>query len=307
MSINKQKIILITGGTGLVGKALAKLLREAGYQLNLLSRTKKANPLYDKVFQWNVEKGTIESEAFDNVDHIIHLAGTGIADERWTPERKQLIIDSRVKSTALIYRTLKNHKGVKPSFISASAIGFYGAITSTKIQQEDNPPADDFLGVSCRLWEEAADQFNDLANRVLKIRIGIVLSREGGALPKLMKPIKLGLGAPVGSGDQHMPWIHINDIASVFLYGVENEKLNGVYNAVAQTHCTNKYITKAIAKKLNRPFWPIPVPSLVLKLIYGEMSKTFLEGSPVDNKKLKKAGFNFKFENLDEALNDLID
>lgn len=307
MTISKQKTILISGGTGLVGTALAKILHAKGYRLYLLSRNKKPNPLYHKVFQWNVENGTIDNEAFEEVDHIIHLAGAGIADERWTNARKQLIIDSRVKSAALIYRTLKNHKGVRPSFISASAIGFYGAITSTKIQQEDNPAADDFLGVSCRLWEEAADQFNDLASRVLKIRIGIVLSREGGALPKLMKPIKLGLGAPVGSGDQHMPWIHIDDIAAVFLYGLENENLNGVYNAVAQTHCTNKHITKAIAQKLKRPFWPIPVPSIVLKLIYGEMSKTFLEGSPVDNKKLKKAGFNFKFENLDEALNELID
>jgi len=306
MTTNNNKTVLISGGTGLVGTELAKQLREKGYQLYLLSRNSKPNPLYDKVFRWNIEREEMDSECLKGVNYIVHLAGAGIADERWTDSRKQLIIDSRVKSAKLILNTLKNSKGDKPAFISASAIGFYGGYTLDKVFTESEPPAQDFLGESCRLWEAAADEFIGIASRVVKIRTGIVMSKDGGALPKLVMPVKLCIASPLGSGKQHVPWIHIEDIARIFIHAIEEEDISGAFNAVAKSHCTNSALTKAIAKTLNKPFWPIPVPRLMLKLLFGEMSTAILEGIPVSNEKLLSTNFEFKFPELENALQDLL-
>lgn len=306
MTTNNNKTILISGGTGLVGSALAKQLKNKGYQLYLLSRSNKSNPLYEKVFQWDVKRGEIDKECLKGVNYIVHLAGAGIADERWTESRKQLIIDSRVNSAKLILDVLKNMEGEKPVFISSSAIGYYGGYTLDKVFTELDLPSKDFLGESCKLWEAAADEFIGIAKRVVKIRTGIVLSNDGGALPKLVTPVKLCIASPLGSGKQHIPWIHIEDIARVFVHAIEKGEISGAYNAVAQSHCTNKTLTKAIAKTLNKPFWPIPVPRLMLKLLFGEMSAAILEGSPVANEKLLNSGFQFKFPELDKALEDLL-
>jgi uncharacterized protein (TIGR01777 family) len=300
-----QQTILITGGTGLLGMELARQLKQKGYRLHLLSRSKRCPAPYDEVFQWDVYKETIDEQAVQQADAIIHLAGEGIADQRWSENRKQQIIDSRVKSIQLLKQTAEK-LGVKAIFISASAIGYYGGLTTNKLFVEEDAPAADFLGTSCRMWEEAADTFQSTAKRLVKIRIGIVLSAKGGALPKMSTPVKLGIGAALGNGKQHIPWIHIQDIARVFVYALENEKMKGVYNAVAATHCTNKQLTQSIAKVLKRPFWPLPVPAFGLKLLFGEMSAAFLEGSPVSNQKLLDSGFEFKFTELETALKDLL-
>jgi uncharacterized protein (TIGR01777 family) len=299
------KTILITGGTGLLGMELARLLKQKGYRLHLLSRSGKCPAPYDELFIWDVYNGTIDERAIQSADAIIHLAGEGIADQRWTEKRKLEIIDSRVKSIGLLKNAARKLK-VNPIFISASAIGFYGGITTDKVFTEADAPATDFLGTSCRKWEEAADTLSEIAPRVVKIRIGIVLSDKGGALPKMAAPVKMGVGAALGSGKQHVPWIHIQDIARVFVHALENEHMKGVYNAVAETHCTNRELTKTIAKVLKRPFWPIPVPAFGLKLLFGEMSAAFLEGSPVSNEKLIRSGFYFNFPELEPALKNLL-
>lgn len=299
------KTILITGGTGLLGMELARQLKQKGYRLHLLSRSGKCPAPYDEAFTWDVYHATIDERAIQSADAIIHLAGEGIADQRWTEKRKQEIIDSRVKSIELLKNAAINLR-VNPILISASAIGYYGGITSDKTYTEEDAPATDFLGTSCRLWEEAADSFADISPRVVKIRIGIVLSNNGGALPKMAAPVKMGIGAALGSGRQHVPWIHIQDIARVFVHALENETMKGAYNAVAGTHCTNRELIKAIAKVLNRPFWPIPVPAFALKILFGEMSTTFLEGSPVSNQKLLDTGFSFNYPDLETALYNLL-
>jgi len=299
------KTILITGGTGLLGMELAHQLKQKGYRLHLLSRSKHCPAPYDRVFQWDVSKGTIDEQAVQQADAIIHLAGEGIADQRWTEKRKQQIIDSRVNSARLL-KEVSQKLGTRPVYVSASAIGYYGGITSEKVFTEEDASASDFLGFSCKLWEEAADDFQNISERVVKIRIGIVLSNKGGALPKMATPVKLGIGAALGSGKQHIPWIHIQDIARVFVYALENEQIQGIYNAVAATHCTNKQLTQSIAKVLKRPFWPLPVPAFGLKLLFGEMSAAFLEGSPVSNQKLLNSGFEFKFTELETTLEDLL-
>ncbi|MFN4122953.1 MAG: TIGR01777 family oxidoreductase [Flavobacteriales bacterium] len=299
------KTILITGGTGLLGMELARQLKQKGYRLLLLSRSGKCPAPYDESFIWDVNNGTLDERAIQSADAIIHLAGEGIADQRWTEKRKQEIIDSRVKSIELLKNAAIKLK-VNPIFISASAIGFYGGVTSEKVMTEEDAPATDFLGTSCRMWEEAADTLSEIASRVVKIRIGIVLSDKGGALPKMATPVKMGVGAALGSGKQYVPWVHIQDIARVFIHALESEKMQGVYNAVAGTHCTNRELAKTIAKVLKRPFWPIPVPSFALKILFGEMSAAFLEGSPVSNQKLIQSGFHFNFPELDAALKNLL-
>ncbi len=295
--------ILISGGSGLIGSALTNLLLANGHEVNHLSRSKSSeNDI--PTFVWDVEKGEIDDAAFQGVEAIIHLAGAGIADGRWTEQRKKIIIDSRVESANLLYRKAKELNAPLKVFVSASGISYYGMDTTEKIYSETDPPSDDFIGTCCVLWEKAADQFSDLA-RVVKLRTGIVLAANGGALEKIAQPVKFGFGAPLGSGDQWVPYIHIDDLCAMYLAAIENESYHGVYNAVNGDHVTNKDLTKETAKALKKPLWLPNVPSFVLRAVFGEMGRLILEGSRASAKKIKSAGFQFKYNTLRDALRNI--
>lgn len=289
--------ILITGGKGLIGTHLAKKFLEKNYKVIILTR----NPKNENEFEWDIDKKYIDETVFKNLDYIIHLAGAGIADKRWTDKRKQEIIHSRVASTNLLFEKIKEHKVNLKGFIAASAIGFYGAKTTDKIFTETDKPANDFLGKVCQLWEEAIHQFKKENSRTVILRTGVVLSKTGGALAKMKTPII----SPIGSGKQYIPWVHIDDLCSMYINAIENN-LSGIYNAVAPEHQTNKSFSKILAKKMKRLYIPIGVPSFLLKLIFGQMAVILLKGSRVSSEKIENSGFKFQFKTLAKALENLL-
>jgi len=295
--------ILITGGTGLIGKHLTTLLKEKGHQVSILSRntSKKAT-----VYQWNIDENYIEDEAIINADYIVHLAGAGIADKRWSKDRKKVLIDSRVASTNLLFNKVTALNPNLKGFIAASGIGYYGATTSAKIYTEKDSSGNDFISEICKLWEKASLQFSANNIRTVILRTGIVLSNKGGAFPKLIKPIKFGIGSALGTGNQYMPWIHIDDLCNLYIESIENLELQGVYNAVAPQHINNIELTKIVAKHLKKKIILPNIPSFVFKIIFGEMSKIILEGSRISSKKIENTGVKFKYPTLKEALKKLI-
>lgn len=297
--------VLITGGTGLVGRHLCKILQEKGYGVAILSRTRKQEAAIP-TYTWNLDKKEIEKEAIDMADYIIHLAGANIGDKRWTAKRKQLIIDSRVKTGQLIFSKIKEQNKDLQAFISASAIGYYGTITSDKIFTETDSPANDFLGDTCRQWEQMTDRFKDLGMRTVNIRTGVVLTRQGGALSKMTTPVKMGIGSAIGSGRQYLPWIHIDDLCGIYIKAIEDTQMDGAYNAVAPDHKTNKAFTQTLARVLKKPFWFPNVPAITMKLMFGKMSEILLRGSRISADKIKATGYNFLFPDLENALTDLI-
>ena len=297
--------ILITGGSGSIGKHLIPRLLFKGHQVSIIGRSKKEINGVES-FVWNLDKGELDERALADVTHIIHLAGAGIADKAWSPARKQEILESRVKPLQMLAAKLLARNQRIKAIISSSAVGFYGGLTSDEIFTEESKAANDFLGTTCRMWEDVVQVFKPIADREVRIRTSVVLMNDAGALPKLVKPTKLGFGAAVGSGKQWMPWIHIDDLVELFLQSVENTNLNGPYNAVATEHANQSTMIKKIGKTLNRPTFLPPVPKFLFKTIMGEMSTVITEGSRVSNQKLLDAGFEFRFSKLQEALNDLL-
>jgi len=295
------KKILITGATGLVGSALKKKLLGLGYEVNTLSR----KPEGENAFRWNVDKQEIDDACLAGVDAVVHLAGEPVADKAWTDERKKQIIDSRVQSAALLYKAIKESKNHNiKSFISASAVGYYGDC-GDEILTEESPNGFGFLAECCKLWEQAVDEGKRLSLRVVKLRTGIILSKAGGALPQLDLPVRLFAGAAIGTGRQWTPWLHLDDMVAMYTDAIENRAMEGCYNACAPFPVTNKALTKAIAKKLNRPFWPVKVPKAAVKLLLGERVEAVLMSSNTSAQKLLDAGFKFKFTRLEEALDDI--
>ncbi len=294
--------ILLTGGTGLIGSKLTKLLLGKGYDVYHLSRRNTAM-LGVKTFYWDVAKREIDRECVDNVDMIIHLAGEGIANKRWTEERKKEIIESRTESIRLIYDLLKKNKNNVKSIISASAIGYYSD-RGDELMSESSAPATDFMGRCCVAWEAAVDEGKPLGLQITKFRTGVVLD-EKGALPKMAAPVKWWVGSPLGSGKQWIPWIHVEDVIDMYLFAVENESFNGIYNMVAPNPVTNMQLTKAIAKTLHKPLWLPKVPAFALKLLLGEMSTIVLSSTKVSAQKIEDAGFKFKYPYVAEALKDI--
>lgn len=299
-----METILITGASGLIGKHLTVLLKEKGYRVIHLSRSaSKKNDT--ETFVWNIHKQTIDEQAVIQADHIIHLAGDGITHHRWSEAQKKEIIDSRVESIHLLYKTLQKTNKTLKSFVSASGIGIYGGITTQKIYSETDPPATDFLGTVCEKWEDAATSISQLGIRVVKLRTGIVLWKNGGALKKIAMPVKFFIGSPLGSGQQYMPWIHLDDICAMYLKALEDTQLQGAYNAIAPEHITNNSLTKMIAHVLHRPLFLPNVPGAILKLLLGEMAVVVLEGSRASSKKIQEAGFEFKYPTVKGALKEL--
>ena len=298
--------VLITGATGLVGSHLTKLFRKKEIEVNYLTtskeKIKKINGYHG--YFWDPEAGELDPSSLENVDAVIHLAGASIAN-RWTDSYKKEIIDSRVKSAKLLYESLQNNPNQVKRFISASGIGVYPD-SLLKLHTEESDAIDDsFVGEVVERWETAAMEFIDLGINVSIIRLGMILAKEGGALPKLKEPTAFNAGAPLGSGKQWQSWIHIDDIAGIFSFVLENE-LDGIYNAVAPNPVTNKELVECIAKNMDRSLWLPRIPAFALKLALGEMSKVVLSSQLVSAEKIQNAGYDFKFKNLSKALENLI-
>jgi NAD dependent epimerase/dehydratase family enzyme len=321
--------VLITGGTGLIGKTLGQALQEKGYRVIILSRqanrhSTNANLSYA---HWSVEEKTIDKEAISKADFIIHLAGAGVADKRWTKKRKQEIVSSRTNSSKLIIESLGIIPNKVKAVISASGIGWYLTPNSSPPGGEDltpdpspqkgegggvrklvetDPVAYDFLGQTCKKWEESIEPVTLLGKRLVKLRIGIVLSKNGGALREFLKPLKFGVAAILGKGKQIISWIHIDDLVSLFIKAIEDDKMNGVFNAVAPRPVSNKELMLELAKSRHHFFIPIHIPSFILKMVLGEMSTEVLKSATVSCDKVLKTGFIFQFPDIYSALTDLV-
>lgn len=303
MTNHPPKHILITGGTGSVGKHLTRLLLDTGYQVSHLSR-KQGNDPRVKTFLWNVAKGNIDEHCIDAADVIIHLAGASIADGRWTDERKKELIDSRTQSVKLIYDLMRRKPNKVTRIISAAAIGYYGD-RADEVLTEDSAPGQGFMPECCLAWEKAVDDGQALGLSILKFRTGVMLDKDEGALPQMAKPVKLFAGAPLGPGKQWVPWIHWADVAGMYLFGLEHEQLQGVFNMAALNAATNKQLMKAIARQLHRPLWPINVPKFIFRLLLGEMSILVLGSTRVSPQKIEEAGYRFQYPDLGEALKNI--
>jgi len=301
-----KKNVLISGGSGFIGRNLTTLLLAKGYSVSILSRSEKQNKGDVFYYKWDVAKQTIDDEAILKADYIIHLAGENIAEKRWTAKRKAVIIDSREKSTQLLYSVLKKHCKKLDAFVSASAVGIYGAVNGEEICTEDMKPANDFLGYTCQKWEESLDFIENLNIRTVKIRTGLVLGKNDGFLKKLIPLFKYRLGSALGSGKQYMPWIHVDDLCAIYLQAISDTSMEGPYNAAICDNTTNTVFSKTLARVFGYSIWLPNVPAFVLKLVMGEMAKIVLTGRRVSSDKMEQTGFKFKFNNLEEAIRNCL-
>ncbi len=302
-----RKNVLISGGSGFIGKNLSRLLIEKGFRVSILSRSAKQNTADISYYKWDVPNRILDENAILDADYIVHLAGENIGDKRWTAKRKAAIIDSREQSVKLIYSALENSNKKLDAFVSASAIGIYGAVNGVEICTEDSPAANDFLGDTCQKWEAAADTIAALQIRTVKIRTGLVLGKEGGFLEKLVPIFKLGLGAALGSGKQYMPWIHIDDLCLIYYEAIVNKNMVGPYNAAVEDDTTNIIFSKTLARVLGYSLWLPNVPSFLLKLGLGEMARIVLRGRRISCDKIENTGFEFQYKNLELALKECLD
>lgn len=306
-----METILITGGTGMIGTRLSQLLVQKGYAVIILSRNKAAGKVQPGISyaQWNVEEGVIDAEAISKADHVIHLAGAGVADKRWTEARKNELVISRTQSSALLLRGLKEIPNHVKTVVSSSAIGWYGPDTAQSLQHgftEEMDHDQSFLSETCRLWEASIEPVTDIGIRLVKLRTGIVLSKKGGALAEFIKPLAGGIAAILGNGSQVISWIHVDDLCNMFIYAIQHASMQGTYNAVAPHPVSNKTLTLTLAHKMRgRFFIPIHVPSFLLKIILGEMSIEVLKSANVNAGKIMNAGFHFQYPDIDAALTDL--
>ncbi|NNV57024.1 TIGR01777 family oxidoreductase [Limnovirga soli] len=306
-----MQTVIITGGTGLIGTALTPMLLNKGYKVIILTRgtaPASTNPQLSYA-QWNVNAGTIDANAVAGADYIIHLAGAGVAEKRWSDARKKEILNSRTQSGTLLVKALTEIPNQVQGVISSSAIGWYGAddgaISTIKPFTETEPAATDFLGDTCQQWEESIEPVTKLGKRLAIIRTGIVLSNAGGALAEFKKPLQFGTAAILGGGTQVISWIHIEDICRMYLYALENN-LQGIYNGVAPAPVSNKLLTLCLAKAMRGNYYiPLHVPAFALKLVLGEMSVEVLKSATVSATKIKQAGFQFLYPSIEAAVTNL--
>ena len=303
--------VLITGGTGLIGHALTKVLTAKGYNIIILTRNAKDKKAAGNVSyaEWNITNGTIDTAAIKKADYIIHLAGAGVAESRWTEKRKKEIVDSRVQSSKLLVKALTENTNHVKAVISASAIGWYGGdpqIPNPKPFVETAPHSNTFLGNTCQQWEDSTKPLIALGKRLVHIRTGIVLSNDGGAFVEFKKPLQFGAATVLGNGKQIVSWVHINDIVGIYIHAIENENMQGPYNAVAPLPVSNEHLIKTIAKQKGGFYVTTHVPQIVLKAALGEMSIEVLKSATVSSKKIEAAGYNFMFNNIETAVHNLI-
>ena len=295
--------ILIAGATGFVGTYLINYLLEKGYSINALSRSKQVSHHKNLVyFRWDIHKQYIDRNAFENVDTIINLTGANIGEKRWTKERKSEIISSRIKSIDLLYQYVSENKFSINTFISSSAVGYYGAVTTDEMFKETSENGTDFLATVCKEWENTAMKFNDIGIRTVILRKGVIVGKDGGIVQKLAPLAKLGINVSLGSGKQYLPWIDIRDLVKLYEFIFSNSKINGIFNAVSSENITMNEFSKTLLKSYKiRTILP-NAPSCIIRLLFGEMSVMFLEGSKVSNEKLKKTGFSFEFDTIEKSL-----
>ena len=297
--------LLITGATGLVGTEIIRHCHEKGINVNYLTTGKEKIQKQQNYtgFYWNPSSGEIDSACLEGVGAIINLAGASIFTP-WTKSNKKKILNSRLDSLNLLYKALQEKKHEVGQIVSASAVGIYPS-SFQKMHYEDEKEVDrSFLGRVIQKWEAAAERFNHLGLRVAKVRTGMVLGNGGGALPQMERPLKYNMGTSLGSGKQWQSWIHVNDLARIYLHIISNG-LTGTYNAVAPNPVTNSTLTEQLARTMGKTVWLPKVPAAALKLVMGEMSSVILSSQLVSSEKIEKTGFNFHFINLKTAFEDL--
>ena len=299
-----MKKVLITGGSGLIGRSLGKKLSEKGYQVAILSRLGKKGD-EAAIYHWDPEKDHMDEGALRGIGYIVHLAGADIGGKRWTAKRKREIADSRVRSGELIFDRIRKLDRKPAAFITASATGYYGARTTEEVYSESSPPFDDFLGQTCSRWERTADLFSDIGIRTVKIRTGIVLTGEGGILSRIGPFFRMGLGASPGNGKQYLPWIHMEDLCNIYIHAMENEKVSGTFNAVAPEHATFGEFAMKLAGSVNTKIRMPNIPAPLVRLVLGSMSDMLLYGSRVSSGRIEEAGYSFIFPDLDSALKEI--
>lgn len=301
----KKTSVLITGGSGLVGRYLTSLLLSQNFRVSHLS-TQSAQFGMVRVYRWDPSKAILDPSHLEDVDYIVHLAGANIGEKRWTTARKREITDSRIVSARLLHKTITENGISLKAFISASATGYYGSATSGHLFSEDDPPATDFLGRTCRLWEESASLFEKSGIRSVMVRTGVVLEKNSGALAKLSAASGTGFMVTPGNGRQFIPWIHISDLCKIYLKAITDSSMSGPYNAVAPQHISLHDFMKILSEVIHKPLLPIHIPGFLIRAALGEMSDVILKGSRVSPSKLISSGFMFDHASLREALEDLM-
>jgi uncharacterized protein len=301
--------ILITGGTGMIGRALTNALLERNHQVIILTRRLPRMHYGSRVRYalWDTNKGTIDTDAISQADFIIHLAGANVGEKRWTDQRKKEIADSRIKSGELIVKATREIQNKIKAVISASAMGWYGpdpSVPNPRPFTEEDPAYNDFLGQTCLKWEQSLEPLTHQGIRLVKLRTGIVLSKNGGALKEFMKPLRFGLATILGSGKQIISWIHIDDLVNLYIIAIEKDDMKGVYNAVAPKPVSNREFILQLARSRNgQRFIAVRVPAFILKLVLGEMSIEVLKSVTLSCEKTKRAGFVFKYPALEDLHN----
>lgn len=302
--------VLITGGTGMIGGALTTALLDKGYEVIIITR-KLPGTGSDRLSyaEWNINRKIIDENAIRKADHIIHLAGAGVAEKRWTKKRKEEIVRSRAESGRLIAESLQKISNNVKTLVSSSGIGWYGPdvkLNPTPFK-EDDPVFNDFLGTTCKQWEASLEPVLSMGMRLVKLRTGIVLSKKGGALKEFLKPLRFGLATILGNGKQIISWIHIDDLVSMYISAIENKAMSGTYNAVSPKPVSNKEFVLQLARtKRGKWFIPLRVPKFLLRLVLGEMSIEVLKSASVSADKISRTGFAFRFPELDSALKDAL-
>ena len=302
-----MRTILITGGTGMVGHSLTLEALRAGYKVTVLSRSPENMPKEASYANWDPAKGILDKEAVLAADHIIHLAGANLFAQRWTKSFKDELISSRVNSARLIINTLKAHAHNVKTFVSASAIGWYGADKTKNARFKESEPADsDFLGELCQKWEAAAEEAKGAGLRVVSIRTGIVLSKEGGSFKEFSDKAKIGLAPIFWPGTQIISWVHIKDLVKIYLFAIENSNIEGSFNAVADYPVSQKELVLKIGKQVKGNFvMPVYVPGIMLRAILGGAAEELLKSCTVSNDKIQDKGYHFLYPGIDAALNNI--
>lgn len=297
--------VLIAGGSGMIGTKIIDLLQGKEHEVAILSRSTQISDKF-KCYKWDLNSGYIDPKAIENTDVIINLTGAGIADKRWTNARKNVLIESRVKAASVIKNALLKTNHQLTSYISSSAIGYYGNSGQIQMTESDAPLDTSFMAECCEKWENEATTLQSHTKNLSIIRVGVVFAKDGGAFPKILLPFKFGSAAYFGNGQQYYSWIHIDDIAEMFIYMMD-KKLNGIYNGVNPHPISLKNLIQII-KQEHRGFSIMhPIPSFLLKLILGEMSAVVLNSNLVSANKISKSGFEFKYPDVRSAVKSLID